>query len=238
MDIKMPERISRPFIHACMGLRGEERPQDRELIDVSESLILKNAAPRWTYREFRWNLVEGLFPGEKLREHLEGARRVVLMGMTLGSEIDKLIRRYEIVDMAKALALDACASSLVEDMCDIFCQELGKEYWEEGLVLGGRFSPGYGDLPISSQGAFEELLQLQKNIGLAQSRENLLIPRKSVTAIMGLIEAEARETVGEEPQVTSPTEEEREMREHLDSCRICGLAGRCSFRAAGGYCGK
>ena len=48
-----------------------------------------------------------------------------------------------------------------------------------------RFSPGYGDWPIDQQ---PELIRLAKagEIGVSLSSSMMLIPRKSITAIIGL----------------------------------------------------
>ena len=56
----------------------------------------------------------------------------------------------------------------------------------QGRYLTGRFSPGYGDCPLSLQPALCRALDTPRGIGLAPTRDNLLTPRKSVTAILGL----------------------------------------------------
>nr|MCR5785210.1 methionine synthase [Eubacterium sp.] len=55
-----------------------------------------------------------------------------------------------------------------------------------GLYLTDRFSPGYGDLPLNTQNALCEALNTSRRIGLTVTKNHLLIPRKSVTAIMGI----------------------------------------------------
>ena len=56
----------------------------------------------------------------------------------------------------------------------------------QGLVRRWRFSPGYGDWPIQAQ---PEMLRLAKahEIGISLTSSLMLTPRKSVTAIIGLI---------------------------------------------------
>ena len=49
------------------------------------------------------------------------------MAATIGSEIENLIRRYEVKEIYRALILDSCASSAVENVCDNFQSDLEKE---------------------------------------------------------------------------------------------------------------
>ena len=49
-----------------------------------------------------------------------------------------------------------------------------------------RFSPGYGDLPLAVQPRFIEALDAQKLLGLSVNSSLLLVPAKSVTAVVGL----------------------------------------------------
>ena len=48
-----------------------------------------------------------------------------------------------------------------------------------------RFSPGYGDLPLSVQPAFAQELDLE-SLGVAVTDSYLLVPQKSITALVGV----------------------------------------------------
>jgi cobalamin-dependent methionine synthase I len=52
--------------------------------------------------------------------------------------------------------------------------------------LRPRFSPGYGDLSLSVQSDLLNVLDARRNIGLTLSDSLMMIPQKSVTAIVGL----------------------------------------------------
>ena len=56
----------------------------------------------------------------------------------------------------------------------------------QGHYLTGRFSPGYGDCPLTLQQPFAIALDTVRGLGMAVTPENLLTPRKSVTAILGV----------------------------------------------------
>ncbi|MBU5438907.1 methionine synthase [Tissierella sp. MSJ-40] len=126
--------------------------------------------------------------GKDINRHLEGAESCVLMAVTLGNYVDTRIRYYEKFDMTKALILDACATTAVEQVCDEACEEIESKVNQQGKKLTPRYSPGYGDLPIEIQQKFISILEADKTIGLTTSSHNILIPRKSVTAIMGIVD--------------------------------------------------
>ena len=82
-----------------------------------------------------------------------------------------------------------------------------------------RYSPGYGDYPIECQGAFLSALNAGRLIGLTVTESNILLPRKSVTAVIGISEKEI---------------ESSEKR----GCDSCKLRETCKFRKEGKGCGR
>ncbi len=48
------------------------------------------------------------------------------MAATLGSEVDRKILYYEKVNMTKAVILDACATTAIEEYCDFIEDEVKK----------------------------------------------------------------------------------------------------------------
>lgn len=126
-----------------------------------------------------------ILSGESIKRHLKDCNKVILFACTLGIDIEKKIRLYEKIELTKSIILDACASLLVESLCDdiekIIKKDLIKDY---NYTL--RFSPGYGDLDIRLQKGIIRLLDANKKIGLTCSSNFILIPRKSVTAIIGI----------------------------------------------------
>ena len=69
---------------------------------------------------------------------------------------------------------------------------------KEGLALRPRFSPGYGDLPLEFQRDFFRILRPQRRIGVTLTDACLMVPSKSVTALVGIYPAEPR---AEDPQL-------------------------------------
>lgn len=197
-------------------------PAIRALAERSAAELLPVTRPRWAYRVFAVTREEDgvrfgglLLPGQDLKEHLSGCSRAVLFCATLSAGVDGLIRRAESVDMARALALDCCATAAVEGLCDAIEAELQGMF--PGCSFPYRFSPGYGDLPISVQGELLELLDAPRRIGLTATASHILIPRKSVTAILGVAEGNIKQSVR--------------------SCLGCPGHQSCQYRKSGGHCG-
>lgn len=92
----------------------------------------------------------------------------------------------------KALIIDACATTAVEELCDIVEEKIREETEEKRMKITFRYSSGYGDFPIDIQNDFLRVLDAQKKIGLMLSEINLLFPRKSVTAIIGIVPLESK----------------------------------------------
>ncbi|MCD8190324.1 MAG: vitamin B12 dependent methionine synthase, activation domain protein, partial [Clostridiales bacterium] len=206
------------------GYHGGEVPPEPEAdIAACSRRILETARPRLTYRVFpldggRLRGTDFTLEGQDTQTLLAGCGEAVLMAATLGPDVETLLMRAQVTDMAKALILDSCASTAIENVCDNFEADLTREYATRGLHLTDRFSPGYGDLPIGQQQGFCELLDTRRRIGLTVSQSGILIPRKSVTAVLGAAD--------------SP-------RPHrAPSCANCGLFRSCQLRKNGKTCGK
>jgi hypothetical protein len=158
-----------------------------------------------------------LLKGEDIYKHLENSSRCVVMAATLGSVVDFKIRYYEKVDLTKALIMDSCATAAVESLCDQVEQMIAKEAHNQGFGITSRYSPGYGDLSIEYQPCLLSLLETQKKINLTVSESCILMPRKSVTAVIGL----------QDPKYI--------MQQR--GCSICKKSASCQYRRDGEYCG-
>jgi cobalamin-dependent methionine synthase I len=53
-------------------------------------------------------------------------------------------------------------------------------------TLTPRFSPGYGDFPLSYQRVLIDLLDAPRVLGVSVTPSDLLVPVKSVTAVVGI----------------------------------------------------
>jgi hypothetical protein len=120
--------------------------------------------------------------------HLKGCKGCAVLAATLGVEADNKIKLLQRVNMADAVIYDACANEYIEKVCDACQAEIALKALEYGCGVNYRFSPGYGDFKIENQRVLIGLLNAEKRLGLHLSENNLLIPQKSVTAIIGFID--------------------------------------------------
>jgi hypothetical protein len=101
------------------------------------------------------------------------------IGPALSAAMDGLMAEKR---MTEAMVMDAFGSEAVEGVVNTLCTRLRES--ERESVPTRRFSPGYGDWDLSAQRAvLEELGAAEIGIGVGDS--SILIPEKSVTAIMG-----------------------------------------------------
>lgn len=124
--------------------------------------------------------------GEDILAHLSKAEKCAVMAVTLGLEVDKRIAFYSKTDLTKGLIFDACAAAAVESLCDMVQGKIEAEAKSMGLETTSRYSPGYGDFSIEIQKEIAKVLKTYKRIGLSVNESSIMIPRKSVTAFIGI----------------------------------------------------
>ena len=127
---------------------------------------------------------------KNLAKNMRGCQEAVMLGATLGIEVDMLLRRYSLMDMSKTVVLQACAAALLEEYLDDWQEEHRRAAEAEGCYLRPRFSPGYGDFDISHQEDVIRMLECAKKIGLTMTDRYMLTPSKSVTAVIGISKEE------------------------------------------------
>ena len=121
-----------------------------------------------------------------LKRHLEGCTEILLFACTAGAETDRRIARAKLQSPAKGLLMHAIGAQQVEGGCDLLCRRLAEQFPERQLT--DRFSPGYGDLPLSMQRDVMAALDCGRTVGITLSESLLMTPGKSVTAIIGMKE--------------------------------------------------
>ncbi|HZK19900.1 MAG TPA: vitamin B12 dependent-methionine synthase activation domain-containing protein [Treponemataceae bacterium] len=175
-----------------MGYKSLEiNTETKNFLDASEKIIVENAKPKTIWRLFeRHNCPLDLFTraGKDIAIHLANCTHVVFLAATIGAQVDMLIRRLQVSDMSKALFADCLASVAIEQVCDkleaAIMQEVSKKLGT--MYFTSRYSPGYGDFSLSIQGAFLRILDATRKVGISVTDGGLMIPVKSVSAIIGL----------------------------------------------------
>ena len=194
----------------------------QEMADVARQLM-QTLRPHYPYRVYPLRHEEHteLLPdadvaltGGTARRMLAQCDQAVLLVCTLGAQFDTLLRTQQARDMSRAVMLDACGSAWVEAGCDAAEQELKTRFPERYLT--DRFSPGYGDLPLTLQPGICAALDAQRRLGVTVTESLLLNPAKTVTAVIGLADA---------PQMA-----------RIRGCAYCALRQTCALRKGGTSC--
>ncbi len=158
--------------------------------------------------------------GADISRHLTGAKKVALMACTLGMDSEREYRRLAAISPADATMFGSCCSALVEAAANAAEKQVVAAAAQAGLVTNWRYSPGYGDLPLDVQPAFLRALDAQRRLGITVTATNMLVPVKSITAVIGLFDTEA---AAANDSVD-------------DTCATCPAAGDCDFRKRGITC--
>lgn len=198
-------------------LGAGERPTEelRKTVEELGVQLESRLRPRWV-----WRVVEAgencplALTGELACAMLVDCSRAVLLCCTLGPEFDALMRGEQARDMARAVVLDAWGSAWVELGCDEAEREIAARFPEQYLT--DRFSPGYGDFPLSLQKDLCAFLDTSRRLGVHVTESCLLNPQKTVTAVIGL---------SDRPQMA-----------RIRGCAYCSVRETCSLRKGGKRC--
>lgn len=122
---------------------------------------------------------------DSLAAHIGECRDVYLVCGTIGTVFDSLQRRVSATSASDSLILQAIGAAMIEKLMDHAENEMRKEL-AEGESLTPRYSPGYGDFPLDAQRTMLELLDTPRRIGVTLTGTMLMVPSKSVSAVIGV----------------------------------------------------
>lgn len=225
------ERVSKNEILRYLGHSNQFVEESLyNLIDNCVDRIADIARYRYTYKVFDIKAgtyedkpcieVDGSrvkFIGNDIFEHLKNCEKCAVMAATLGIEVDNAIRNAQRGEMLRALVLDACAAEFIEKLCDKAQDEIRAEAAREGYALNFRFSPGYGDFPIEMQREVAALIDTARRTGITVTDNSIMIPNKSVTAIIGFTK-------------------DTNLKQKKTKCDICSMRHNCMFKRGGITC--
>lgn len=211
MQLQLPDKIDKKQWSRFLGMKDEDLAG--EDADRCQHQLMETARPQgfFVYSD------KLDYPGQAMKKHLAGCRKSVIMGVTLGRSIDDLITKLEITDMKMAVLADTGASVLADMTADLFQEQIRSQLPEDMPYMTSRFSPGYGDFPLSAQRDIIRMLDAERKIGLTLNESNLMIPMKSVTAIAGI--------------------SDKPVKGYLAGCDECLLKSKCEKRKEGRICG-
>ncbi len=175
----------------CPPLKGEGFLGDMERIS---GILAELARPAAVYRTMR---ITGRSDSEIVTEdmvlrslnlirHLGESGMLTVFLVTLGKGPEMEVSRLQSLGMFRdSLFLDSAASCMVDNTARRLHALLASEYHD--MTGTSRFSPGFGDLGLSSQKTIFSLLE-GKRVGVRLRSDSMTLePLKSGTGVMGWI---------------------------------------------------
>lgn len=218
--------IDKNDVLACLG--HSDQPIDdklEKLIDDTIALSYEYIKPLNVYGIFDIRLDNGKIyftdifevKSEDLYKLLKYSKKAVLAAFTLGSEIEQNIKRFSYTEINKALVMDCCAAAAIESYADNVLNNISIELKNDSFNLTNRFSCGYGDFYLSHQSDIISALCAKKRIGLNCDDNNMLYPKKSMTAVIGITDNNINH-------------------KYYAGCENCAAKNICKYRKAGKTC--
>ena len=195
----LESEISVKEVQRYMGYRGiaDIGPDIMSKIEKAIDQVILQSHPRIISKEYpvtvSGNTVtihaeteDVVLQSESLARNLSGCCGAILLAATIGPACDMLVRRASVTSAADASIYQACGAAAIESFLDDMNDRYKADYEAQGLFLRPRFSPGYGDLKLDHQKDWFRLLDVTKQIGIELTDSLLMVPTKSVTAIIGI----------------------------------------------------
>ena len=173
-----------------MGCRDDGNAGLDALYRECEELVKKEASFKAVWRKSSVLIEDdtvtfdfGKITSAALCKNLEGCTSAYVFAATAGMGVDRLLLRYDKLDSAKAMVISAVGSSAAECWCDIVNAKIA-----DGKKTKPRFSPGYGGVDLRHQREIFDFLEAEKRLGITLTDSYFMVPVKSVTAFIGVVE--------------------------------------------------
>ena len=111
----------------------------------------------------------------------EGCSECFVFAATLGVGADRLVLKKGYKSVGDAFVIDALFDALIEAVCDAAEADL-----TDGVCASGRVRPGYGDIELSLGAQILALCDAERTLGIKLTESGLMVPKKSVSAIIAI----------------------------------------------------
>lgn len=164
-------------------------PNTRSVLNsVHYDKLLKASSPAYVAERVSITVAQnGIFIGgiytesKAIMKALKDSDECFIMVCTLGLGVDKLIAKEALTSVYDAFVIDAMADAAIEAACDFAERDMCG-----GCEILPRFSPGYADLPLTIGCEIVRLLRADTHLGIRFTDSGMMIPGKSVSAIVGI----------------------------------------------------
>ena len=187
--------INKGEIYRYLGYTKLGDTKDEKITSMVDEIlenVLAGSIPKVCYKKFPVSVSNQIDFGfmkvesEALAYNLKDCFEVVIFAATIGIYTDRQMHKESILSPARACIYQAVGATVIEAVCDDFNQFINEQESLNGNLLKPRFSPGYGDVSLSVQKDICKELSCAKYAGITLTDSLLMIPEKSVTAIIGI----------------------------------------------------
>jgi len=183
-----------------LHLSGYESPERveksiRKEMEVSVEKVLACLKPESIYRTTDFEKCEnGIVKGSglhirsnklsNLASNLNDPESIICFAVTLGRNLDDRVREIQNHSMTQAFFMDAAGSAIAEIFASQAESRLQTLLARKNLTVTERFSPGYCDWDLCcGQDTIHQFL-MPECIGIHKYPSGMMIPEKTVTAVM------------------------------------------------------
>lgn len=185
--VNIDKRLALRFLRVRREPDEQTTQMFNDCVDEFKSAVSYKASYRLFDIEIKDNNIyfgdELMLSSETLCKNLAGCEKAFVFVATTSANVDRLIHKYTQLQLSRAVVIDAIGSAAVEGFCDLLCEKLESEH---SVSFRPRFSPGYGDLSIMCQPKVLGVCDASRKIGVTLNSNNLMIPMKTVSAIVGI----------------------------------------------------
>ena len=182
------------------GLRKDINFDEKKILEAcEEAQILIDVQGNWEIYNYDYKKrailseIPVIIEGNSIVNHLNNCDKVICIAVTVGENIEKEItKKFQKGEYTSSILLDAAATTAVEQAADAMEKAIKQNPLIRGYSMRWRFSPGYGDWSLAQQVNLFHLSNAE-TIGIRLSSSMMMIPRKSITAIIGLINNKTKE---------------------------------------------
>ncbi len=172
--------MKRDLIFKYLGYRNV-MPDDNTLKLIDECICEIESLKKFKYYYQEYDeILPFLKENKNYLKYLDGASSYLLVGMTLGIDIDRRMRQYEKIDTLKSLVFDCCASAYIEELSDSYERTLPFKN------LSYRFCPGYSNTSFLDNKIIAKYINASKNLGINFLSSGLMVPLKSMIGIVAV----------------------------------------------------
>jgi hypothetical protein len=193
LSLKVGEVLRRQGFRGHSKIRPEIKSLILELLATVESAHLLEPAVVYEYYQ-----VTGMSPsqvsleggkaiqGTLLATIFPEAKRLAILVCTIGPRLEKQVTDYsKSGETLRGMILDGIGSAAVDMLAPEVCRLIASEALSHGYQTSSPVSPGWPGFPITEQWNLFKLVDTQE-IGVSLTPSGIMVPRKSVSMVIGI----------------------------------------------------